>query len=89
MLITKRGKKPYEYLKFKCPTCGTELIADAWDGDCIFRNGEPRTTCPVCGYFLWYGRHGKGRVSAEEYNKLKAQSTLISYDNQTEEEKPF
>lgn len=28
MLITKRGEKPHDYRKFKCPTCGTELIAE-------------------------------------------------------------
>ena len=74
MLITKRGEKPHDYRKFKCPTCGTELIADARGGECIFsRDGEPHTTCPVCGYFLWYGRHGNGYVSTEEYNKIKSQ----------------
>lgn len=73
MLITKRGEKPHEYLKFKCPTCGTELIADANDGDCIVFNGIELTSCPVCGYSLWYNRHGQGSVSAEEYNKIKSQ----------------
>lgn len=66
MLITRRGEKLHDYRKFKCPTCGTELIADAEDGDLW-------TTCPVCGYFLRYGRHGKGSVSTEEYNKIKSQ----------------
>lgn len=73
MLITKRGDKPHEYLRFKCPTCGTEMIADANDGDCAITNGIEFTDCPVCGYTLWYDRHGQGHVSAEEYNKIKSQ----------------
>lgn len=73
MLITKRGEKRHEYLRFKCPTCGTEMIVDANDGDCAISNGEAFTNCPVCGYTLWYIRHGKGHVSIEEYNKIKSQ----------------
>lgn len=74
MLITKRGEKQHDYRKFKCPTCGTELIADAEGGDCIISRGrEPGTTCPVCGHTLWYIRHGQGSVSTEEYNKIKSQ----------------
>lgn len=73
MLITKRGDKPHEYLRFKCPTCGTEMIADANDGDCAITNGIEFTDCPVCGYTLWYDRHVQGHVSVEEYNKIKSQ----------------
>lgn len=73
MLITKRGEKPHEYLRFKCPMCGTEMIADANNGDCAICNGIEYTDCPVCGYTLWYNRHGKGHVSIEEYNEIKSQ----------------
>lgn len=73
MLITKRGEKPHEYLKFKCPTCGTELIADAKSGDCVVLDYTPYTSCPVCGYDLRYDRHGQGKVTTEEYNKIKSQ----------------
>lgn len=74
MLITKRGEKLHDYRKFKCPTCGTEWIADADGGECInSMDGDLWTTCPVCGYLLRYGRHGKGSVSTEEYNKIKCQ----------------
>ena len=73
MLITKRGDKPHEYLRFKCPICGTEMIADANDGDCAITNGIEFTDCPVCGYTLWYDRHGQGHVSVEEYNIIKSQ----------------
>lgn len=73
MLITKRGEKPHNYKKFKCPTCGTELIADVNGGDCVILNGIEYTSCPVCGYNLWYDRHGLGSVSTEEYNKIKSQ----------------
>lgn len=73
MLITKRGEKLHDYRKFKCPTCGTEMIADAEGRDCAILNGKEYTSCPICGYTLWYDRHGQGRVSAEEYNKIKSQ----------------
>lgn len=74
MLITKRGDKPHDYLRFKCPTCGTEMIADAEGGDCAILNGGIEcTSCPVCGYNLRYDWHGKGHVSIEEYNKIKSQ----------------
>lgn len=73
MLITKRGEKPHNYKKFKCPACGTELIADADDGDCAILNGIEYTSCPVCGLTLWYNRHGQGSISTEEYNKIKSQ----------------
>lgn len=73
MLITKRGEKLHNHLRFKCPTCGTEMIADANDGDCVLLNGIEYTSCPVCGRPLWRDRHSKGSVSVEEYNKIKSQ----------------
>ena len=74
MLIIKRGEKPHEYLRFKCPTCGTEMIADANERkDCIILDYIMFTWCPVCGYEIRYDRHGKGHVSVEEYNKIKSQ----------------
>lgn len=73
MLITKRGEKPHEYLKFKCPTCGTEMIADAKSKECVVLDYTAFTSCPVCGFEMRYDRHGNGHVSVEEYNEIKSQ----------------
>jgi predicted RNA-binding Zn-ribbon protein involved in translation (DUF1610 family) len=73
MLVTKRGEKPHDYLRFKCPTCGTELIADAKSKECVVLDYTTYTSCPVCGYELRYDRYGQGKVSVEEYNKIKSQ----------------
>lgn len=73
MLITKRGEKPHDYRKFKCPICGAEMIADANSLDCRLRDGIVYTTCPVCGYILRHDKHGQGSISTEEYNKIKSQ----------------
>lgn len=74
MLITKRGEKPHEYLKFKCPTCGTEFICDAKDKtECIHLNFHYYVNCPVCGCTLWDSNVIEPYISIEEYNKIKSQ----------------
>ena len=101
MIVIKHGCKPeLKRWKFKCQTCGCEWIADETEVARSYSYRDERihnwiflhaiSCCPECEHRV----EDERVVDADEYENILMQidtvpSTLISYDDQTEEEKPF